>query len=157
MMIDESHKPLSPSRKAGTLPSGLSLRNSSSAACGNTGTRSSGMFFSASATRTLRTNGDRFTPRTVGMGTVPPSQTDKRPGSTRVKGGVDGGRVARLSPSTVADEHPWLAATLDVVMRPMYPARRFVVPEATGTVLEVGVGTGLNFDLYGNVTALEGI
>jgi len=57
----------------------------------------------------------------------------------------------------VGDEHPWLAATLDVVMRPMYPARRFVVPEATGTVLEVGVGTGLNFGLYRDVTALEGI
>ena len=39
----------------------------------------------------------------------------------------------------------------------MYPARRFVVPEATGTVLEVGVGTGLNFGLYRNLTALEGI
>ena len=54
-------------------------------------------------------------------------------------------------------EHPWLAATLDVVMRPMYPARRFVVPEATGRVLEVGVGTGLNFDLYRDVTELDGI
>ena len=57
----------------------------------------------------------------------------------------------------MADEHPWLAATLDFVMRPMYPARREVVPEATGTVLEVGVGTGLNFGLYRDVTALEGI
>ena len=57
----------------------------------------------------------------------------------------------------MADGHPWLARTLDVVMRPMYPARRFVVPEATGTVLEVGVGTGLNFGLYRDVTALEGV
>jgi ubiquinone/menaquinone biosynthesis C-methylase UbiE len=50
-----------------------------------------------------------------------------------------------------------LARTLDVVMRPMYPARRLVVPEATGRVLEVGVGTGLNFGLYRDVTSLEGI
>ena len=57
----------------------------------------------------------------------------------------------------MANGHPWLARTLDVVMRPMYPARRFVVPEATGTVLEVGVGTGLNFGLYRDVTALEGV
>jgi ubiquinone/menaquinone biosynthesis C-methylase UbiE len=57
----------------------------------------------------------------------------------------------------VSDGHPWLARTLDVVMRPMYPARRLVVPEATGRVLEVGVGTGLNFGLYRDVTSLEGI
>jgi ubiquinone/menaquinone biosynthesis C-methylase UbiE len=57
----------------------------------------------------------------------------------------------------VSEGHPWLARTLDVVMRPMYPARRLVVPEATGRVLEVGVGTGLNFGLYRDVTSLEGI
>jgi hypothetical protein len=38
--------------------------------------------------------------------------------------------------------HPWLAATIDVMMRPLYPARRFVVPEARGDVLELGVGLG---------------
>lgn len=53
--------------------------------------------------------------------------------------------------------HPWNAALLDFVMRPIYPARRLVVPEATGAVLEVGVGTGLNFDLYRNLTELVGI
>src|SRR5262245_40382958 len=57
----------------------------------------------------------------------------------------------------MAEGHPWCARTLDVVMRPMYPARREVVPEATGTVLEVGVGTGLNFSLYRDVTVLEGV
>jgi SAM-dependent methyltransferase len=46
---------------------------------------------------------------------------------------------------------------LDFTMRPLYPARRLVVPEATGRVIEVGVGTGLNFGLYRDVTALEGI
>ena len=44
--------------------------------------------------------------------------------------------------------HPWVAATLDLVMRPLYPARRFIVPEARGEVLEIGVGTGLNLGLY---------
>jgi SAM-dependent methyltransferase len=47
-----------------------------------------------------------------------------------------------------AREHPWLAATLDVIMRPLHPARRIVVPAASGDVLEVGAGTGLNFDVY---------
>lgn len=57
----------------------------------------------------------------------------------------------------MADGHPWLARTLDFVMRPMYPARRLVVPEARGKVLEVGVGTGLNFGLYGDVESLAGV
>jgi ubiquinone/menaquinone biosynthesis C-methylase UbiE len=46
---------------------------------------------------------------------------------------------------------------LDFTMRPLYPARRLVVPEATGTVLEVGVGTGLNFGLYRDLDALAGV
>ena len=45
-------------------------------------------------------------------------------------------------------EHPWLAALLDFMMRPLAPARRLVVPEARGVVLEIGVGTGLNLELY---------
>jgi ubiquinone/menaquinone biosynthesis C-methylase UbiE len=57
----------------------------------------------------------------------------------------------------VSDGHPWLARTIDVLMRPMYPARRLVVPEATGKVLEVGVGTGLNFGLYAGVESLAGV
>jgi ubiquinone/menaquinone biosynthesis C-methylase UbiE len=57
----------------------------------------------------------------------------------------------------MADGHPWLARILDYAMRPLYPARRFVVPEATGRVLEVGVGTGLNFGLYGKIDELQGI
>jgi ubiquinone/menaquinone biosynthesis C-methylase UbiE len=54
-------------------------------------------------------------------------------------------------------EHPWLAAALDVVMRRLYPARELVVPQATGAVLEVGVGTGLNFDLYRGIDELVGV
>jgi ubiquinone/menaquinone biosynthesis C-methylase UbiE len=57
----------------------------------------------------------------------------------------------------VTDGHPWLARTLDFVMRPLYPARRLVVPEASGRVLEIGVGTGLNFGLYHDVDALVGV
>ena len=57
----------------------------------------------------------------------------------------------------MADGHPLLARTLDWVMRPLYPARREVVPEARGKVLEVGVGTGLNFGLYGEVESLSGV
>jgi ubiquinone/menaquinone biosynthesis C-methylase UbiE len=57
----------------------------------------------------------------------------------------------------VADGHPWLARVLDYAMRPLYPARRLVVPEATGRVLEVGVGTGLNFGLYGPIDELKGV
>lgn len=53
--------------------------------------------------------------------------------------------------------HPWLAATIDWTMRPLYPARRLVVPEASGRVLEVGVGTGLNFGLYRDIDELVGI
>jgi ubiquinone/menaquinone biosynthesis C-methylase UbiE len=57
----------------------------------------------------------------------------------------------------VPDGHPWLARVLDRTMRPLYPARRLVVPEARGRVLEVGVGTGLNFGLYGAIDELKGV
>ena len=59
--------------------------------------------------------------------------------------------------SSTEPNHPWLAAMLDWAMRPLYPARRLVIPEARGSVLEVGVGTGLNFGLYGAVDELVGI
>ncbi len=58
----------------------------------------------------------------------------------------------------MADEgHPWCAALLDWVMRPMYPARRIVIPEARGAVLEVGVGTGLNLGLYRDIEMLVAV
>jgi len=48
----------------------------------------------------------------------------------------------------VPSGHPWLAATLDWVMRPLAKIRPRVVPKARGQVLEIGVGTGLNAPLY---------
>lgn len=43
------------------------------------------------------------------------------------------------------------------MMRPLKPLRRKVVPEARGRVLEVGVGTGMNFEHYHGVDALYGV
>jgi SAM-dependent methyltransferase len=56
-----------------------------------------------------------------------------------------------------SEGHPWLARWLDQMMRPLYPARRLVVPEAKGRVLEVGVGTGLNLGLYGAIDELHAV
>ena len=44
--------------------------------------------------------------------------------------------------------HPILAAGLDWMMRPLAPVRHRVIPLATGDVLEVGVGTGMNAPIY---------
>ena len=64
---------------------------------------------------------------------------------------------ADAKPTRVEVGHPWLARTMDFVMRPLYPARRLVVPEARGRVLEVGVGTGLNLGLYREVESLDAV
>ncbi len=53
--------------------------------------------------------------------------------------------------------HPVLAATLDWVMAPMARLRPRVVRHARGRVLEIGVGTGLNLDLYTDVDRVDGI
>lgn len=43
------------------------------------------------------------------------------------------------------------------MMRPLYPARREIVPQAVGRVLEIGVGTGLNLGLYRDLETFVGI
>lgn len=54
-------------------------------------------------------------------------------------------------------EHPWCAATLDIVMRPLCRLRSKIVPQAKGRVLEVGVGTGMNFKNYSDIDSLVGV
>lgn len=55
--------------------------------------------------------------------------------------------------------HPILAATLDLAMGGLKPARERAVPRCEGEVLEIGVGTGLNFPHYdrARVTRLCGV
>ncbi len=53
--------------------------------------------------------------------------------------------------------HPIQAALLGLLMLPMLPLRRAVVPEARGRVLEIGCGTGMNFAHYGGIDALYAI
>jgi SAM-dependent methyltransferase len=74
------------------------------------------------------------------------------------------GAASRISPPTegpMAERrgHPVLAAVIDVAMAPLARLRPRVVGAASGRVLEVGSGTGLNFALYGGavdeVVALE--
>ena len=45
----------------------------------------------------------------------------------------------------------------EAIMRPLYKLRPRTVSGATGDVLEVGSGTGLNLDLYGEIASLTGI
>ncbi len=53
--------------------------------------------------------------------------------------------------------HPFLAMLMDYVMRPMERLRKKVVLQASGVVLEVGVGTGLNLPEYKDIEALYGV
>ena len=55
------------------------------------------------------------------------------------------------------DGHPILARTLDVIMSPLASVRGRVVPLARGRVLEVGIGTGANLPLYGDIEHLTGL
>ncbi|MFP6600655.1 MAG: class I SAM-dependent methyltransferase [Deltaproteobacteria bacterium] len=54
-------------------------------------------------------------------------------------------------------EHPWCAATLDLMMRPLARVRPKVVGQARGRVLEIGVGTGMNLASYSGIESLVGV
>ena len=53
--------------------------------------------------------------------------------------------------------HPIVAATLDFAMYGLRRVRDHVIPDARGVVLELGVGTGLNFGRYREVDKLIGV
>lgn len=53
--------------------------------------------------------------------------------------------------------HPILAAVLDVAMMPLARVRPGLVRAASGRVLELGVGTGLNLGLYDHVAELHAV
>lgn len=55
------------------------------------------------------------------------------------------------------DGHPILARTLDIAMWGLKPVRRRVIPWATGKVLEIGCGTGANFEMYRGIESLTAI
>lgn len=60
------------------------------------------------------------------------------------------------------ERHPVFAALYDAIMAPLdwlsfAPLRRRTAEAARGRTLEIGVGTGLNFDLYRDARPLVGI
>jgi len=55
------------------------------------------------------------------------------------------------------DGHPIVAGMLDVVMSGLKRVRHKVVPAATGDVLELGFGTGLNLPSYEGISSLVAI
>ena len=59
--------------------------------------------------------------------------------------------------AAVHPAHPWCAAALDVMMRPLRGLREKLVPRASGRVVEIGVGTGMNFAYYAGVESVHGI
>ena len=54
-------------------------------------------------------------------------------------------------------EHPVVAAVLDVAMWSLRDARRRLVAEARGAVLEVGAGTGANLPFYAQASSVVAI
>jgi SAM-dependent methyltransferase len=74
--------------------------------------------------------------------------------------------VSRRNPSDTQREpsrpereasHPWCAAALDIMMWPLRELREKVVPLATGRVVEIGVGTGMNFPYYAAADSVHGV
>ncbi|RMF19990.1 MAG: class I SAM-dependent methyltransferase, partial [Deltaproteobacteria bacterium] len=53
--------------------------------------------------------------------------------------------------------HPWVARGIDFMMRPLGKVRAKLLPAARGRVLEIGVGTGLNFEHYRDIEGLWGV
>ncbi len=53
--------------------------------------------------------------------------------------------------------HPWVARSIDVMMRPLGKVRAKLLPQARGRVVEIGVGTGLNFEYYDGIEGLWGV
>lgn len=53
--------------------------------------------------------------------------------------------------------HPWVAATIDLIMSPLARLRPRVVGAASGRVLEIGVGTGMNLSHYADIESWCGV
>ena len=53
--------------------------------------------------------------------------------------------------------HPVVASLLDAAMYSFRRTRAKLIPQATGEVLEIGLGTGANLEFYGNITSLTAV
>lgn len=67
-------------------------------------------------------------------------------------------QIVEARPLPCVQGHPWFAATYDILtsgieQRVFGPLRAQVVGAASGQVLEIGAGTGANFQYYGSAVA----